>query len=43
MEKKWNGEGIEYNNEGEKIFEGVYLNGKKWNGKVKETINKGKI
>ena len=33
---KRNGEGNEYNEEGECIFEGEYLNGKKWKGIGKE-------
>ena len=28
-----NGKGKEYNDDGELLFEGEYLNGKKWNGK----------
>ena len=31
-----NGKGKEYNKYGELIFEGEYLNGKRWNGKGKE-------
>ena len=29
---KRNGDGKEYNDKGELVFEGEYLNGKKWNG-----------
>ena len=31
-----NGKGKEYSINGELKFEGEYLNGKRWNGKVKE-------
>ena len=30
---RMNGKGKEYNNKGEIMFEGEYLNGKKWTGK----------
>ena len=33
---KRNGKGKEYNDNGKLIFEGKYLNGKRWNGKGKE-------
>ena len=33
---KRNGEGNEYNEEGQLIFKGEYLNGKKWKGIAKE-------
>ena len=36
-----NGEGKEYNNEGKLIFEGEYLNDKRWKGK--EYNNEGKL
>ena len=35
MEKK-NGKGIAYNTNGEILFEGEFLNGRRWNGKGKE-------
>ena len=41
MEKK-NGKGKEYNEDGELIFEGEYLNGIRWNGKGKEFF-RGKL
>ena len=31
---KRNGKGKEYNDNGDLIFEGEYLNGKRWNGKL---------
>ena len=34
-----NGTKIDYNYKGEIIFEGTYLNGKKWNGKTSEDYN----
>ena len=33
MNGERNGKGKEYNDDGKLIFEGEYLNGKKWNGK----------
>ncbi len=36
---KKNGEGKEYNEEGKLIFQGEYLDGKKWKGKFKEYDN----
>ena len=36
MNGKRNGKGKEYDLNGRLIFEGEYLNGKKWNGKAKE-------
>ena len=43
MEKK-NGKGKEYNKyTGKLIFEGEYLNGKKWNGKCIEYYNNSKL
>ena len=33
---KGNGKVKEYNDNGELIFEGEFLNGKRWNGKAKE-------
>ena len=33
---RMNGKGKEYNNKGEIMFEGEYLNGRKWNGKGRE-------
>ena len=39
MEK--NGKGVEYSKNGEKDFEGEYLDGEKWNGKGKEYNENG--
>ena len=38
---KWNGKGKEYNEQGEKIFEGEYLNGKKFKGILSEYSDNG--
>ena len=35
MDGERNGKGKEYNHKGELIFEGEFLNGKRWNGKGK--------
>ena len=43
MNGKRNGKGKEYYKNGELIFEGEYLNGKRWNGKGKEYDNKGRV
>ena len=52
--ERWNGKGAEYHN-GDLEFEGEYLNGKRWDGVIKEydwetdelifegTIKEGKI
>ena len=37
------GKGKEYDYNGKLIFEGEYLNGKKWNGKGKEYYSDGKL
>ena len=42
MEKKI-GKCKEYYDNGKLEFEGVYLNGKKWNGKGKENYDNGKL
>ena len=34
--KKWNGEGMEINDNGQVEFEGKYLNGKRWEGNITE-------
>ena len=34
FQKKRNGKGKEYDKEGNLVFEGEYLNGKRWNGKA---------
>ena len=36
-----NGKGKEYNYQGELLFEGEYLEGKRWNGIEKEYYNNG--
>ena len=36
---KRNGKGIEYNHDGKLVFEGEYIDGKKWKGKIKEYDN----
>jgi len=38
-----NGKGKEYNNKGDLIYKGEYLNRKRWNGKGKEYNNDGKL
>ena len=38
-----NGKGKEFNKHGELIFEGEYLNGKRWNGKLEEFNENDKI
>ena len=43
MNGKRNGKGKEYYKNGELIFEGEYLNGKRWNGKGKEYDDKGRV
>ena len=41
--KKWNGKGKEYDEDGNLIFEGEYINGQKWNGKGKEYDEDGNL
>ena len=43
MNGKRNGKGREYYENGKLLFEGEYLNGKKWNGKIMEYYFNGKL